>query len=248
MHKRSSHKPYEHFASYWDLIAQENYEVTALYLTLFKRYKKKVTSVLELGCGTGFNLERIEKLGCPTIVGVDLSEAMLKIAKQRVKNVSLIHGDMTHFADSARYDFIFSANDSVNHLMTLTAWQRFFSCAAAHLAPNGVFIFDILTPHFYKTFSKESGYLWEFDKCYLHFSLKEQGSRYTWDVLMFERDNDQTYHLLKDTTEQRAVTPQQIITMLRRAGFKKIKKFSDYEKPVTSRSDRIYFECSTVST
>lgn len=68
--------------------------------------------VLEVGVGTGRNLEHYNE--SVDLVGVDLSEAMLKKAGQRAKDarckVELIHDDATILAsqNSDRFDWVFS--------------------------------------------------------------------------------------------------------------------------------------------
>jgi len=63
-------------------------------------------TIVEIGCGTGLNFELLERTVGPEgrIIGVDLTEAMLQQAHQRVKeqgwkNVELIH------EDALRYEF-----------------------------------------------------------------------------------------------------------------------------------------------
>jgi demethylmenaquinone methyltransferase/2-methoxy-6-polyprenyl-1,4-benzoquinol methylase len=64
------------------------------------------TIVVEIGCGTGLNFSLLQQAVGPTgkIVGVDLTDAMLRQARQRVRdrgwnNVELVH------SDALRYDF-----------------------------------------------------------------------------------------------------------------------------------------------
>ncbi len=61
-------------------------------------------TVVEIGCGTGLNFPLLQRAVGPTgrIIGVDLTEAMLEIAQERVKrqgwtNVELVHGDAAEF-------------------------------------------------------------------------------------------------------------------------------------------------------
>jgi ubiquinone/menaquinone biosynthesis C-methylase UbiE len=50
-------------------------------------------TVLDVGCGTGIQLERYQKAGCD-VFGIDLSAAMLEVARQRLgENANIYLGD-----------------------------------------------------------------------------------------------------------------------------------------------------------
>ncbi|MSQ50889.1 MAG: class I SAM-dependent methyltransferase [Betaproteobacteria bacterium] len=69
-------------------------------------------SVLEIGCGTGLILEEIAKRqGAPAMAGMDLTEAMLAIARKRLErfpNVSLSLQNVIHFEMEKQYELAFS--------------------------------------------------------------------------------------------------------------------------------------------
>ncbi len=81
---------------------------------ILPRYCSSGASVLDLGCGTGANLERILKTGIPIsrYVGVDISKAMLQHAQQKffgLKSTEFYIGDMEKlsFSDNT-FDFALS--------------------------------------------------------------------------------------------------------------------------------------------
>lgn len=51
--------------------------------------------VVELGCGTGRNLAQLERLGARGLVGVDLSDGMLAVARARLPGARLVRQDVT---------------------------------------------------------------------------------------------------------------------------------------------------------
>lgn len=66
-------------------------------------------NVLDIGCGTGAHLRLYQKAGC-NIFGIDLSEAMLKVARQRLGDgteLKLGSATNTGFADN-QFDIILS--------------------------------------------------------------------------------------------------------------------------------------------
>jgi len=72
-------------------------------------------SVLEIGCGTGLNFALLERAVGPTghVVGVDLTDAMLDQARERVDrrgwdNVELVLGDAAAYRPTRRFDGVLS--------------------------------------------------------------------------------------------------------------------------------------------
>ena len=72
-------------------------------------------TVVEIGCGTGLNFELYQEQIGPTgkIIGVDLTDAMLDQARQRVRengweNVELVHQDANEYAFPAEVNGVIS--------------------------------------------------------------------------------------------------------------------------------------------
>jgi len=102
--------------------------------------------VLELACGTGQLTVPIAGAGLP-IAGLDLSAPMLNIARERAAaaGVSVEHslGDMRNFDLGRRFRLIFIARNSLLHLHSTEDFMETFAAIRRHLAPEGVFAFDI---------------------------------------------------------------------------------------------------------
>lgn len=63
--------------------------------------------LLEIGCGTGYLLNKISKKTELELTGVDLSDDMLKIARKKLSNdTTLVQSDIMDYEISVRYDFI----------------------------------------------------------------------------------------------------------------------------------------------
>ncbi|MDE2481004.1 MAG: class I SAM-dependent methyltransferase [bacterium] len=102
-------------------------------------------SVLEIGCGDGTLLEAIsDALPRARLVGMDLSPAELRLARERVRGATLVEGDSTAPLpfDDRSFDWV------VSHLvvMLLGALDDTFSEAARVLKRGGklAFVFDDL--------------------------------------------------------------------------------------------------------
>ncbi|MHA1910533.1 MAG: class I SAM-dependent DNA methyltransferase [Candidatus Kariarchaeaceae archaeon] len=115
---------YSKFASYYDAIYDEicSYEKDVeLFLKIANIHlPEKPTSVIDLGCGTGKHLEIFDKEGLE-IAGIDLSEEMIVIAKQRFKekgkNIYLISGNMKDLAIDQTFDLSTSFFGSYGYLI-----------------------------------------------------------------------------------------------------------------------------------
>jgi ubiquinone/menaquinone biosynthesis C-methylase UbiE len=73
-------------------------------------------SVLDIGCGTGNLLAEVAKRENVSVAGIDLSEKMLNIAKQRLgENTDLKNGDSEHLPWSdGSFDMVI-CTDSFHH-------------------------------------------------------------------------------------------------------------------------------------
>jgi ubiquinone/menaquinone biosynthesis C-methylase UbiE len=67
----------------------------AKYGAVLKHLPERVNRVLDLGCGTGLLLEELRKRG-RLVVGVDVSEKMLRKAKARGEAMELLAADADH--------------------------------------------------------------------------------------------------------------------------------------------------------
>jgi SAM-dependent methyltransferase len=109
--------------------------------------------VLELACGTGrVTIPIAQALAGSgrTVMGLDLAPAMLDAARAKSAAASaaadFVSGDMRHFALGRRYGLIFIAFNSLLHLTTNEALGECFACVREHLAPDGIFAFDVFNP------------------------------------------------------------------------------------------------------
>ena len=105
--------------------------------------------VLELACGTGQLTVPVASAGSP-IVGIDTSAPMLNAAKERAAaakvSVEYFLGDMRNFDLGRKFGLIFIARNSLLHLHSTEDILAAFATVRRHLAPGGMFAFDIFNP------------------------------------------------------------------------------------------------------
>jgi SAM-dependent methyltransferase len=105
--------------------------------------------VLDLGCGTGRLLLPLLREGIE-VVGVDASEPMLRRCRERLaqagKHAQLHRGDFRRLALGRRFPLVVCAFNTFMHLYERTDVERFLAVVRKHLAPDGVFAFDVMHP------------------------------------------------------------------------------------------------------
>jgi len=102
---------YTNMSAYYDLIMTSGYYDYQKIVENITR-NDSFGSVLEIGCGTGLILEELgQRQPNAEIMGVDLTEAMLSIASNRLQqfpNISLSLENVTDFDLNKSYDLAFS--------------------------------------------------------------------------------------------------------------------------------------------
>jgi SAM-dependent methyltransferase len=94
-------------------------------------------SLLHLGCGGGHN-DHTLKLHF-TVTGVDVSPAMLDLARRLNPEVTYYEGDMRSVRLDREFDAV-AILDSVNYMLTQDDLRDAFETAYVHLKPGGVLL------------------------------------------------------------------------------------------------------------
>ena len=103
---------------------------------------KKISTILDLACGTGLFLNEMDKnFDLEYGVGLDLSENMVKYAQDhnQSQKLNFIKGDMTNFLLKKNFDLITCNYDAINHLTLFEDWQKMFNKVYDHLKVGGFY-------------------------------------------------------------------------------------------------------------
>ena len=98
---------FDRLAPDWDSTNLRNEEVITE--ILFKGGVREGVRVLDVACGTGVLFPDYQKLGAE-IVGIDISENMVRIAREKFPQAQVICGDATDFSFEEKFDVIMIYN------------------------------------------------------------------------------------------------------------------------------------------
>ncbi|MFC9267907.1 class I SAM-dependent methyltransferase [Streptomyces zhihengii] len=132
------------FAEIYDLVYTlrgKDYPAESAYVAgLIRERVPAASSILDVACGTGGHLRHF--LGMfDRAEGVELSDAMLAVARDRLPGARLHHGDMRDFDLGRAYDAVVCLFAAVAHQdpAELGGTMR---CFARHLRPGGVVVVE----------------------------------------------------------------------------------------------------------
>jgi SAM-dependent methyltransferase len=137
-------KNFELYSKYYDLLYKDkNYEVESNYVyESLKDNTKKLTSILELGCGSGNHANYLITKNL-AITGLDRSKEMILEAKSKnLPNFEPKVSDITKFSLNKKYDSVIALFHVISYLENNDDLISCFKCVHDHLNDDGVFLFD----------------------------------------------------------------------------------------------------------
>lgn len=136
-------KNFKSYAKYYNLFNKnKDYDKEVDFVnSLIIKHLPNTKTILNLGCGTGNHDLLLKKKGYD-ITGIDQSEEMIKIAKEKKKKIKFIVGDIRNFEINKKFDCIIS----LFHVMSYQTLDKdlinVFDLVSSHLNDGGIFIFD----------------------------------------------------------------------------------------------------------
>jgi len=103
--------------------------------------------LVDLACGTGNSTVPWTRRRGLTVVGVDRSEAMLRVARRKSRAVRWYRQDLRRLTLAERADAVTCHFDALNHILSEDELGRVFARVATVLRPGGLFQFDLNTVH-----------------------------------------------------------------------------------------------------
>lgn len=244
---------YSDFAYVYDeLMSDADYKKRTDYvLSLFKKYGKMPTLLLDLACGTGTFSNAFAKKGIE-VIGADMSEDMLSIAREKMYEQDL---NVLYLCQKAEELDLFGTidgavclMDSLNHITDKNLLEKAISRVSLFMEKDGLFIFDVNTPYKHKevlgnhTFIKESDNIF----CVWQNEYVEKESLVNIKLDIFSK-LDNTYERFCEEFSEKAYDLDYLKSLLSKYDFEVLEVFDDLsEKKLKPDSSRAFFVCKKV--
>ncbi|EDL63705.1 class I SAM-dependent DNA methyltransferase [Bacillus sp. SG-1] len=215
-----------------------------------EHYSVEGKGLLDIGCGTGELSLRLLKQGY-SVTGIDLSEDMLFIAREKAESegldLPLFQQDMSELEGLGQFDIITVFCDSLNYLDSEEKVFNTFKKVKEHLDDQGIFLFDVhsifkVSQIFLnETFTyndDEVSYIWD---CF----PGEEPNSVDHELTFFVRDDETgQYDRIEEVHHQRTFPVLTLENWLNEAGFEVLSVTADFtEVSPGDQSERIFFTC-----
>lgn len=182
--------------------------------------------LLDIGCGTGRLADYFLKKGY-RVWGMDLSAAMLQWASRNLADFietgqgRFVQADAAEFSLGQSFHFATSTYDALNHLPGEKSLRSCFDSVVRHLAPPGVFIFDMNTTLGLRTGWNNLSVREEEDATIITRSMfhEDQMRAYTC-ISGFVKDEQDTWSRFSEVIFNTAFSLERVQRMLLDAGFR----------------------------
>ncbi len=185
---------YKNFSYYFDeILSSIDYND---WINFTKNFISKTDTILDLACGTGTFAICLKLFGY-NVEGLDLSESMIEVAKEKTKMNHLLIDyyidDMTSFKINKQFKVITCFFDSINHLPTLIDVKNMINRVHEHLDKDGLFLFDIFS-------------YFQFKNSSMHLKDTSLSCEYIWDIKTY--DPNILEHTITITDEEKVIKEQ----------------------------------------
>ena len=233
----------EVYARHWE---QYTKLILPWFPAILENFEQKPRSILDLACGTGQFAIGVAKQGF-TVVGVDRSAEMLKIARGRSRRVKVsvvwAEQDMRHLRWNEPVDMVTCWFDSLNYLVEPGEVQQTFRAVFDVLSPGGGFLFDVNTIRgLSERWNTGTSIAVDTPDCFVvtdtEYSAKDNTNRLVLHGFVGKPGGFKRIH---EVHLQRAYRIEDLTTWLKEAGFAQVEVFGmkDYD-PGTEELYRVF--------
>ena len=182
-------------------------------LLWLKRKGLQPKTAMDLACGTGVLCEILHSSGIEA-AGMDFSEGMIAIARERNGQIPYDVADMTTYRPDRQFDLVTCTGDAINHIAALVDVEKIFHNVHAYLTPGGYFVFDILNE---QEVSDSEPFEMDYDAhTRVWFQMTRPGEgKVNLQIRVFEDGVEAFEENIRETIHD----PQQICRMLQNCGF-----------------------------
>jgi len=230
---------YTDFAAVYDrLMTDVDYSRWAdYYESIFEKFNLSPSLVLDIGCGSGSLTTLLAERGYD-MIGLDSSEDMLRIAKEKNRDILYINMDAADFELYGTVDAIVSSLDLLNYVEDT---DRFFALINNYLNYGGIFVFDISTPYKLENVLGSNTFVYDEDDIFYTWDNSFDGKYCEMILNIFVREGNK-YKRIDEYQTQRAITPEEIIASAQKAGLEILGVYDEFTFDAPRKdSERIFF-------
>ncbi len=259
-------KPYSAFAQIYDT-CMDNVpydEWAARIIELFRiNGVPEGAIVADLGCGTGAMSRKLSDAGYD-VIGIDSSEEMLMTAQDNeyerlygdmddaffeeetelsedMRRITYLCQDIRSFELYGTVAGVVSVCDTMNYLLTDSDLVKTFRLVNNYLERDGVFVFDMKTPHYYEKVLGNRVRVEDYEDFTLlwdnAYDPKTRMNEYS--LTMFVKEDDDRYVRNDEEHCQRAYTLAEIRRLIEKSGMVFVAAYDAYtELSATEESER----------
>ncbi len=240
---------YNDFALFYDFFTEDvDYGKRTEYLcSLFHRFDRMPTLLLDMACGTGGFSFEFAKKGI-SVIGVDPSTEMLMRAQQ--KNAEL-KADVLFLNQTAAelelygtVDGAVCCLDSLNHITDFEELKESFKKIALFLEKDRLFIFDMNTVFKHSEILADNCFVRETKEllCVWQNEFEAQNNLTNISIDIFAENENGQYDRFSDYFAERGYTNEQITECLEYAGLSLEARFEEMTEEETKRNtERIVY-------
>lgn len=135
------HHLYSSLAPVYDFVYDRHFDYEGQLAVVREAVPRDATSILEGGCGTGQLLALLEAQ-YDRVVGVDVNDAMVAIARDRLSTASVVTADVETVCFETAFDVVVMLGRVFPHALTDEAATGLLENCYSCLAPGGVVVFN----------------------------------------------------------------------------------------------------------
>jgi SAM-dependent methyltransferase len=194
-------------------------------------------AVLEFAVGTGRIALPLSARGLP-VSGIELSPYMVEQLQKKAgaEALSVVIGDMANERLPGSFKLVYVVANSIMNLTTQEEQLAVIANAAAHLAPGGHFVVELIVPQLRRVPLSETGWIFKMDPNHVGIEtfddvVNQVASSHHWKVV----DGRFVHH----SAPYRYIWPSELVLMARMAGLDLEDRWGGWDRsPFTSDSGK----------